>query len=314
MEKEIITTEPEEIIVPDQIVDQVLAVAEKRLINIKRIKEYALSLTNDRDWTNLGGMPYLRAAGAEKVARPFGVRIKVNGPPEKIRGTDVLGEYYIWIYRGTASLGANGMDELDVQGICSSRDKFFSIDDGVQLPVGEVDEPNIMKKAYNNLVMQGITRILGLRNMTWEEVKHGIADKSKASSVNYKSRKADADPEADNEKKEIIAKMDRILTEQVGKDDKKKRDVLMEVTTFGTMPKAEKIDDLKSFSIGRIKAVYGKLKDKYGIKSEPKPAGNEPEAKQEPTEETEEVSGDVNAKPPVGKTAELPLGQKGGKR
>ena len=308
MEKEIINVEPEEIIVPDQIVDQVLAVAEKRLINIKRIKEYALSLTNDRDWTNLGGMPYLRAAGAEKVARPFGVRIKVNGPPEKIRGTDVLGEYYIWIYRGTASLGQNGLDELDVQGICSSRDKFFSIDDGVQLPVGEVDEPSIMKKAYNNLVMQGITRILGLRNMTWEEVKHGISDKSKTPSVNYKSRKADADPETDNEKKEIIAKMDRIIIEQVGKDDKKKRDVLMEITTFGNLPKAEKVDDLKSFSIGRIKAVYGKLKDKYGIKSEPKPVGNEP------VEDEEIASGDENARPPVGKTAELPLGTKGGRK
>jgi hypothetical protein len=142
-------------------------------------------------------------------------------------------------------------------------------------------------------------------------VKHGIADKSKVSSVNYKSRKADTDPAEQEQKAEIIASMARILNEQVGKDDKKVRDVLIEVTTFGNLPKAEKIDDLKGFTVGRVRAVYGKLKDKYGIKGEPKKA--EP-ADESVGEAEEPVSGDVNAKPPVGKTAELPLGPKGGKR
>lgn len=308
--KNLITAEPEEIIIPDQIVDQVLAVAEKRLINIKRIKEYALSLTNERDWVSLGGKPYLCAAGAEKVARPFGVRIKIIGHPEKIVGTDAKGEYYIWIYRGTASLGQIGLDEVDVQGICSSRDEFFAIVSGELKPISEVDEPSIMKKAYNNLIMNGITRILGLRNMTWEEVKFGISDKSKASTVNYKSRKADTDPAEQEQKDGIIATMARILNEQVGKDDKKVRDVLIEITTFGSMPKAEKIDDLKGFTIGRIRAVYGKLKDKYGIKSEPKQ-----ETKQEASgkQEEEEVSGDENAKPPADKV-KTPDMFKGGKK
>lgn len=301
MEEKLEVLEPEVVTLPDKLVDDILQMAEKRLQNIKRIKEYALSLTNHQDWYDMGGKPYLGAAGGEKVARPFGVNIQIKGK-EKVTGTDLRGEFYIWIFNGTASL-ANKFDAIDVQGICSSRDKFFAIKDGELKPISEVDEPNIMKKAYNNLIMNGISRILGLRNLTWDEVRKGIGDKSQAAKVDYHSRKADADPETDNEKKEIIAKMDRILTEQFGKDDKKKRDVLMEITTFGNMPKAEKIDDLKSFTIGRIRAVYGKMKDKYGIKSEPKA--------DVPVEDEEVASGDENARPPVGKTAELPLGQKG---
>jgi hypothetical protein len=173
MEKDIQVYEPEEIILSDQIVDQVLQRAERRMINLKRLKEYALSLTNEKDWFDMGGKPYLCGAGSEKVGRPFGVRIKFIPPnilgmpnPQKIKGTDALGEYYLWIYYGTASLGVDGADEIDVQGICSSRDKFFAITDGALKPISEVDEPNIMKKALNNLIMNGITRILGLRNLT----------------------------------------------------------------------------------------------------------------------------------------------------
>jgi len=302
--------QPEVISVPDKIVDEILQMAEKRLQNIKRIKEYALTLTNTQDWYNLGGKPYLCAAGNEKVARVFGVNIQIN-KREKITGTDQQGEYYIWIYTGISSL-ANKFDAMDCQGICSSRDKFFATTEQGLMPISEVDEPSIMKKAYNNLVMNGISRILGLRNLTWEEIEKAIGDKSKIKKVDYHSKKAETDPEVNNQKNEIIAKMDRILTEQCGTDEKKKKDILMEITTFANLPKAETIDNLKSFTIGRIKATYVKLRDKFQIKEEPEPKKEEPV----PEPETEQSLGDADQKPTEKKsptkTADIPF-EKGGK-
>ena len=297
-EKEFVDVEPEEAItVPDRIVDQVLQVAERRLVNIKRIKEYALSLTNQQDWISIADKPYLCASGAEKIARPFGVKISISGPPEKIKGTDAKGEYYIWIYRGTASL--SGFDSMDIQGICSSRDKFFAVENDVLKPISEVDEPNIMKKAYNNLVMNGITRILGLRNLTWEEVKAG-ADQNKVSSVKFHSKKVETDPKAEEERNGIIANIARIVKEQCGSDEKKIQEFLIANTTVGSLLKAQSINDLKGFPLGRCKAIYVKLCSVY------KPA---PEQKAEP--ENQESLGDASKQPPAketkqsSKTAEL---------
>ena len=52
-------------------------------------------------------------------------------------------------------------------------------------PLSEIDETNIRKAAYSNMVVNGVTRILGIRNLTWEEVKGGGIDPSKASKVSY---------------------------------------------------------------------------------------------------------------------------------
>ena len=53
--------------------------------------------------------------------------------------------------------------------------------------MSEVDETNIMKAAYSNCVANGITRLLGIRNLTWEQVKLGGIDPSKAAKVKYAS-------------------------------------------------------------------------------------------------------------------------------
>jgi hypothetical protein len=247
----------------------------------------------------------LGAAGAEKVGRPFGVRIKINGPPEKIKGTDAQGEYYIWVYRGTSSL--SGFDSIDVQGICSSRDKFFAIEDGILKPISEVDEPSIMKKAYNNLIMNGITRILGLRNLTWEEVRAGISDQTKASSVKFHSRKAEIDPKLEEEKAGIIAEIARIVKTQCGTDEKKIQEFLIANTTVGSLPKAQSINDLKGFDIGRCKAIFVKLRALYTSNKDNEFSAASPE----------ESLGDGNKKPEQPnteskkpKTAELPFDKK----
>jgi hypothetical protein len=236
--------------IPDQIVDEMLEVAEKRLQSIKRVKEFALTLTSQQDWADLGGKPYLMAAGAEKVARVFGVNIKLKTPAyEKITGTDAKGAFYIYLFHGTASLA--GGDKIDVIGTCSSRDKFFASKDGKLKPLSEIDEPNIMKKAYNNLMVNGITRLIGLRNMSWDEVKAGISSQGKATKVDYHSRKAETDKDVEKSKNEMIARIDRLLIQFFGKDQDSMKEALHFATDYKGLPKADTTADFYSRQVRR---------------------------------------------------------------
>jgi len=266
--EEVIIDEPQQDLVAysESEVDNILVIAEKRLQSIKRIKEFALSLTNESNWLEMGGKPYLDAAGCEKVARPFGVKIKFadpNNPYRKITGSDELGEYYIYIFFGKA-LMEGGRDEIDVIGKCSSRDKFFAQVDGQLKPISEVDEPNIMMKAYNNMFMNGVKRLLGLRNMTWEEVKRGTT-KEKSAKIDYHSRKAETDPDIENKKKEIIAKIEKLLNENA--DVARHQEILEKLTKYKDLPKAKSTNDLKKFTLARCTVLYGKLKREFDIKN-----------------------------------------------
>lgn len=51
--------------------------------------------------------------------------------------------------------------------------------------MSEIDETNIRKAAYSNMVVNGVTRILGIRNLTWDQVKAAGIDQSKAPKVTY---------------------------------------------------------------------------------------------------------------------------------
>jgi len=250
--------------VPDRAVDNILTIAEKRLENIKRVKEMALSLTNMEDWKDLGGKPYLQASGCEKVARPFGVKIKLKNPAfQKISSSDERGAFYIYLFFGTASLG-NGLDSIDVIGKCSSRDKFFGTVEGELRPVAEVPEENIMMKAYNNLLMNGISRVLGLRNMTWEEVRAGIGKRENIKKAAYHSRKADIEQDVNDRKNATVAEIHRLLQEAFENDEQAKREMLYKVTEAGNQPRAKTVDELKKFTHARVVITMGKLKKELG--------------------------------------------------
>lgn len=271
---------------PDTNEDEILEIADKRLQSIKRVKEFALTLTNPNDWVDIDGKPYLVAAGAEKIARPFGVKIKMTGH-DKEAGRDEHGEYYIYTFYGTATLANDRLDSIDVMGICSSRDKFFGTRDGEIIPMSEISEPNIKRKAYNNMVMNGITRLLGLRNMTWEEVESKI-DRGKVAGYKYGSRKADTSQKANKEKGDIVDKISRLINEYFGTDPEKQKEILLELTDYKNLPKASKLEHLKKFTNSRCQVIYGRLKDK--LKNH--------DLNEKPEKKVDANIGDENAEPP----------------
>jgi len=167
-------------------VDQAIAKATKAIEFWNRVEKLALKRTNHRDWVDEGGFPYLTAPGAEKIAGPFGVKIYDVSSDRRDRKDD-KGEYYFYEFKGKAVCRFSGM-MIETVGTCSSRDKFFSTAYGKELPQSDVDETNILKAAYSNFIHNAVTKVLGMRNLTWEDIKAAGVDVSQVAKVSYKTK------------------------------------------------------------------------------------------------------------------------------
>ncbi|MFB3926810.1 MAG: hypothetical protein ACE14T_12240 [Syntrophales bacterium] len=148
--------------------------AERRIDAMTKIKKVSLKLTNSHDWTDQGGKPYLQVSGAEKIARMFGISWKISEPTLEYQE----GGHFAFTYKGYFSLAGAS---IEVIGTRSSKDGFFKKyswetgDDGkrekTELPPSEIDRGDVKKAAYTNCIGNGITRILGLRNMTYDDLR-----------------------------------------------------------------------------------------------------------------------------------------------
>ena len=172
--------------------DSIIILANKakaRIEAMNRIKRMALKLTNPHDWVDFQGKPYLQGSGAEKVARVFGISWRISEPTLE----NLEGGHFCYTYKGEFSLGGPGIEAI---GTRSSKDGFFKKYEWqgtennrkrIELPASEIDRCDVKKAAYTNLVDNGVTRLLGLRNLNYEDLKEyaGIT-KDQIISVQYK--------------------------------------------------------------------------------------------------------------------------------
>lgn len=164
--------------------EDILAAANRRVAQLDKIISLALKRTNSQDWVDQQGKAYLCSSGAEKIARLFGVCWK-DVKCEKIISNDEKGQFYYFEYSAVFMLGN---DMITAVGTCSQKDQFFSMAKGQVKPASEIDETNIRKAAYSNMVVNGVSRILGIRNLTWTELERAGIKRSEANKVNYKDR------------------------------------------------------------------------------------------------------------------------------
>lgn len=191
--------------------------AERRVEAINRIKRAALAVTNPQDWTDQQGKPYLQVSGAEKVARLFGISWRIDQP---ILETGDDG-HFDYIFKGYFSMGTA---EIEVIGTRSSRDGFFSR--GGKLPPSEIDRNDVKKAALTNCIGNGITRFLGIRNLTWEDLKVSNISQGDTPKVEYKQG------EMSDEAKGLKAEIQRMILEMAGNDQEAAKGVLEKFTEF----------------------------------------------------------------------------------
>jgi hypothetical protein len=160
-----------------------LAIIEQRNKLLDRILEVAIKSTHAGQWTNLGGKPWPTGPAAESMARRCAVSI-TNISREKLQSQDDKGPFYIWVYRATFSL-PGGRDVIEAEGTCSSRDSFLGTETSAGRPLSEIDEGSVMKAAFTNCRVNGITQLLGLRNMTWDRLAALGIDPDGVAKVDY---------------------------------------------------------------------------------------------------------------------------------
>lgn len=173
--------------IADNTLIQLAEQAEKRIDAMMKIKKMALKMTNRHDWTDQNGKPYMQVSGAEKVARLYGISWQIDEPILEHEE----GGHFSYTYKGYFSIAGATIEAI---GTRSSKDGFFkkySWENGskTELPASAIDKGDVKKAAYTNLLGNGISRILGLRNLTYEDLQEfaGIT-KEQITKVEYKNK------------------------------------------------------------------------------------------------------------------------------
>ncbi len=186
MTNDIIESAGVEPVVSQSDLEQALKVAERNEELCRKIKILAIKQTNSTDWVDMDGKPYLQSKGAEKIARLFGISWRIcEGYPMRETQSDEKGSYYFYTFKGEFEMGGKTIEAI---GTCSQRDKFFGRSGKELKAESEVDVTNIIRKANTNMEVNGITRLLGIRSMTWADLEQAGIKQNTTGAVNFKSK------------------------------------------------------------------------------------------------------------------------------
>ncbi|MGH9389233.1 MAG: hypothetical protein ACRD1Z_06415, partial [Vicinamibacteria bacterium] len=173
-----------------------IAEAERRAELLSKITLTAVKRTYAQDWIDFrvkdsddDGKPYLSASGAERLRTVFGISI-TNPDVKRYEEKDKEGPFWFYVFTGIAHWRG---DELAVVGTCSSRDQFYRTryQDGKQvlLPADEIDPTNIIKAARSNMIANAVTGILGLRGLTWAQLREFGLERGKGGTATFRDRR-----------------------------------------------------------------------------------------------------------------------------
>ena len=249
--------------------------AEQRIDAVIKIKQMAIKVTNVSDWTDQNGKPYLMASGSEKVANLYSISWKIDEPSCEYEESG----HFTYTYRGVFSMMGRS---IEVEGSRSSKDPFFkkyNYNDGVKTekPIADLDKRDIKMSAMTNLLGNGITRILGIRNLTWDDLEKfaGITQNMVKNKINYKKdgetdrkppvRKSENKSTASNGNAASTAQVRAIntmLSKAAVKGDQRH--------TFVSSIIGRKVESLNDLTKADASTVIDRLQEK---KEDPLPAG-----------------------------------------
>lgn len=242
----------------EKTMDLVISRAERQVDVLRKVLSIAIKRTNPTDWIDMQGKPYLGASGCEKLMPLFGISLS-DTTSLKRPSHDDKGEHYVYECRGVFTWQGGSIEAL---GVCSSRDKFFAWDRQTKeyKALSDVDEPNIHKAAYSNMMMNGVTRLLGIRSLTWEQLKDVGIDQAKSARVEY-GVAGTATPEEEDKR----IKATNMLMEMFENDRDKVKEVIERLTKFlgkdGKMVNG--VNSTKVLKGIRLKIFYEKVEAEY---------------------------------------------------
>ncbi len=266
--------------IQDDFLIQVADQAERRVDAVMKIKRVSLKVTNARDWTDQNGNPYLQVSGSEKIANLFNISWRIDEPlyEEEANG------HFTWTYKGYFTLGGRSIEAI---GTRSSKDTFFNKyeymkvegqkDERKLLPPSAIDKGDVKKAALTNLFGNGITRILGIRNLTWEDLKEfANITKDQVAAIQYKKggdkppiqqpKEKKPDPPA-TETATVVTGIDKVgVTEGKKKDGKPYTKYTIHVGELSLSTFSKTIaDDAKKAAQGTLEVRIVYKQTQYGL-------------------------------------------------
>ncbi|MEM1672785.1 MAG: hypothetical protein QXT86_12115 [Archaeoglobaceae archaeon] len=157
---------------------EIIEQAEKLVELNKRLRNVILKITNSSDWVKMGDKLYLQASGAEKLMRDLGIQLVEIMERQIVEEPD--GHFYV-LYRGKFEWKGR---QIIVEGLRSSRDPFFCRKGGREIPPDQINRSIVIKSAFSNMIARGVSILLGLRNLTEEDLR-GVIDQRKVTKVEF---------------------------------------------------------------------------------------------------------------------------------
>jgi len=162
-----------------------LAAVDRRIEFIKEVRARTVRLTLPQDWVDMGGKPYLEAQGLQRIKQPWGLYYRDLRLEPSLRETREelrAGRHVTVEVIGTAGSRITGEESVFLGGR-SSEDGFFSDRKG---GIEAMDAEDLRKSAVTNWEVRAMTDLLGLRGLTWEDLKRfGITASGAATRVAY---------------------------------------------------------------------------------------------------------------------------------
>lgn len=250
-------------------IDKEIDRLEKNIEFFNKIKTVSLKLTKPSDWVDQGGSPYLMDRGAENIAIAWGVDIS-DVKLKQEWAEDEKGRYYTFIASGKAYAKKLGRYVEDI-GVCSQRDRFFGMIKGELKPIEEVDMANIRRKAITNLYTRLIKRVIGLMNVTFDDLKLSGMDTSKISKIEYRGGSQKTEKTASETDKKKQKELWDMLINYTGGDDEYARQLLKEHSAFKAKDgnDVEGRDDVKYLTGKWLNFTFKKVKDMVAQEREP---------------------------------------------
>jgi hypothetical protein len=155
----------------DKEVDDFIARVERRNMAIEKITNAALKRLMPTDFVDFSGKPYLQGVAAERLKKYFGIQVTdVERIPAK--GYDVVEEDTAVRLRVTyqANYRLGDMVQVGV-GVRDTHNKFLCKTGDDYKELADINLPNLDQSARTAMERDGISRLLGMRGLTWEYLK-----------------------------------------------------------------------------------------------------------------------------------------------
>jgi len=170
--------------------EQLITLVERQSELWRRLVRAVVATTGNSDWIEFDGKPYLTVGGAMAIVARAGISLTAKKIEWQSEGDDLICRYYV-----EARLPIEGRPPIEEVGIASTRDPMLRSrrQDMIEKEGLTVARANrlmadfVQKKAWANAIVRAVTGLLGIRNLTKDELqKMGITPSQ--ASVKFRKR------------------------------------------------------------------------------------------------------------------------------